>query len=1548
MKKKIMTIVALVSFVFVTSIQVVNADGLKFDETFGGALGGVNYSTTSNNSNYTSGSSTSYSNNGTTLVGDNGSGGGNSFGGGSSNGGSGCSKYGYCGPSSYGLSVKVVRYGQTTNMQEVQVGLPILYYDSGFFINSQEITYVSAASAPINGAHNIGQMLVQGLTNLLGNFESAWRTDSCSPTAIGFNPHYTMSSATFTSNVNRNGNTITIGGQSITFKDIIELSQDETMTRVCTSEKVGNIVSDSSYSSTIDKLNKQNDAYNNNDANNHGGQPTLKASICQHIVQIPIYGSNGKPTGKTNTKTVTSNCSKCLYPDGTEAELSVCTGQKGNNGYEKDGIIYKCNINNLNTGCKTQYENVWKDNSLTNFEKISKSTDICDNCNRNSDSSGSPKLEATGDLYSTKCEIVDIKAISGMSGVATNIVVNKIAKRNPNKTIKENIEDAFDIKIKEDFFSEYYIVVELIRVYGKNGHSTGIIGDVAQAEGLMSSSNWATRTNTKYTCNTYDSVKYVYEGDTYNGAPNASDCPTTYYHSSTASSSYESDTDATRSGSCSASYKQTKISCSKGTDDEKYTCYEYGCSSTTGVWTATTFSECKGVQFTYTKILDNDHGAGNIVAEYSKTTGVSSMPTNFSANIYNIMNSAIQSDKENGYNNRDGQGNFFLGPDTNLALVSTTPNAPHDFVDLANPYKDLSRVNFGVGYFWPIGFIRGCQEVCSNYLNGKTIEEYTDYSSVPKEYIGCAENYCENLVRGNDTTPNDEIQSDKLLCMTGSAGRYDCHIPYPSTKNDEGSLCIEEKNDTECSNTYDLSKKQKSISSWSYAETVGPGKFDRDTSTFLLVNCKETSDVTFSNTRQKKLTIGGSFPYTMTVEGEKKCEIDFDTERFEFIYNTIPRYLTTKNDKTGQTVYVRKLMEDLVASYNSLLDGEKKFERLGETLSTLAGKDPAPSTSLQGIKNNNLKYIFGDNQIKSSDSTNPKSIFEFPKVEISELTIKSETIKKSTGDEYKLEKTGENIIYDKESDRLSGKTIYNNKSPVVHGRLLNIGCSDYSSCGCNYSNVFASNCFIDRSNWTFFYGDRNLFVNKYTTQSKSDLKFELVETNDSTERLYKTISDKQLVKNTANSEVYACFKVETEANILVESNKENIPGDNSNIKLDLCDPTIYHDKCVTTIISENISIITNTDSITKNKECSLDPHCDVTINGIKYDPNNVLTFDVGTTVTFGIVGNPNSTDNFDIKEEASNLKIMPKKNTIFSLSDDTNNKELKYTISESDLNNKEIYIAGAIKYKTIDKSIIKESKEANCTAMIKVGKSTDLECKTVLKDYEMTDREIISEKYCEHFDPKDPEKKIIDSRYSGNLIECTDACYKQCPIACSNDDAGLKAINDYCEQYAKNYNNKDAKANCIQDCVRPCTSETTFIYRPIHNNDPFPDNKYDNKLGEREIGLNWIGKEHYITADDDDLTSVTGKHANEMVEYVIDLTPGDIRSIRKNTNGGENGQKIRYLDDNNIYAGDDSKVYTSPFIRIDDRNSGNYSSLFNKSSDINGVSIAPFKEVVKE
>jgi hypothetical protein len=197
-------------------------------------------------------------------------------------------------------------------------------------------------------------------------------------------------------------------------------------------------------------------------------------------------------------------------------------------------------------------------------------------------------------------------------------------------------------------------------------------------------------------------------------------------------------------------------------------------------------------------------------------------------------------------------------------------------------------------------------------------------------------------------------------------------------------------------------------------------------------------------------------------------------------------------------------------------------------------------------------------------------------------------------------------------------------------------------------------------------------------------------------------------------------------------------------------------------------------------------------------------------------------------------------------------------------------------------------------------------------------------------------RKYCETNYKEDInnFDDVDDCIIKCADHCPLKRNDLAVVTNFCNANALLLGYKNV-SNCINYCYDGGYSGE-YIYRPVNNYNPFP-NSYDSAefgypTGERQIGKNWVGKSHYIKRDDEDETSVTGALRNQNYEYVIELTPNDIRTIRSNTeeyNNTTSGNDA-YLDYVYMDGVDNTKEYYSKFIN---------ETMYEKFSVIRGVRV---------
>ena len=183
-------------------------------------------------------------------------------------------------------------------------------------------------------------------------------------------------------------------------------------------------------------------------------------------------------------------------------------------------------------------------------------------------------------------------------------------------------------------------------------------------------------------------------------------------------------------------------------------------------------------------------------------------------------------------------------------------------------------------------------------------------------------------------------------------------------------------------------------------------------------------------------------------------------------------------------------------------------------------------------------------------------------------------------------------------------------------------------------------------------------------------------------------------------------------------------------------------------------------------------------------------------------------------------------------------------------------------------------------------------------------------KYCK-------ENWAIDTYGYESEYDCVDTCAR-CPTHESEvtgweDSAeatrdNINKVNNFCDAYATyGYSSKET---CVSLVYERCINPGDYKYRPINEKNPFPS-AVDNEniapgynSGNRIIGSNWKGKEHYITEGSPDKP-----------RYQVALTSERIRRIRDEISDVNKASVYTQL--NPVSSSKEDTVYMSKYIRED-------------------------------
>ena len=143
-----------------------------------------------------------------------------------------------------------------------------------------------------------------------------------------------------------------------------------------------------------------------------------------------------------------------------------------------------------------------------------------------------------------------------------------------------------------------------------------------------------------------------------------------------------------------------------------------------------------------------------------------------------------------------------------------------------------------------------------------------------------------------------------------------------------------------------------------------------------------------------------------------------------------------------------------------------------------------------------------------------------------------------------------------------------------------------------------------------------------------------------------------------------------------------------------------------------------------------------------------------------------------------------------------------------------------------------------------------------------------------------------------NNFDSSEECFEICSYypRCEYYGCDKTKAENFCTRF--NEYGYTSKNQCMNECYADCSTEGKgqYLFRAVNVLNPFPnsdESDYPFEKGDRIVGSNWREMSEFITSDDDDRTTITGNNANQYVEYIIDLTPSDIRRIRQDTDASE-------------------------------------------------------------
>lgn len=883
----------------------------------------------------------------------------------------------------------------------------------------------------------------------------------------------------------------------------------------------------------------------------------------------------------------------------------------------------------------------------------------------------------------------------------------------------------------------------------------------------------------------------------------------------------------------------------------------------------------------------------------------------------------------------------YIGPNKENALVG---------IGSEYPYQLIGDCNKGVGYegykhlYVPAIISKDCkQEICSTICPPND----SNYSSCIRsdDYLKCAENYCEAMVDYDLFEQN--ARNKKKSCMIAN-----CEYRYgrdPNTKSKDMNNANLQSIDS-CSNskidgvaskygTTDIKDFTSTCNVSPYIDNSGhyiptgsvEGKYvsdcmgesvtdfdDNDTNdegfdrrTYINVICKEVSSFNFKDISKEKIFAGGGFTYPTEQRGSTECTYFVNLEQWKFDYATIP---------ARDTEHQRDRLKLIIDNYNdesqkSSQDEEHWTSGIKAISGQLSGEG---STKFDGFSYNFAKTTISvsNEEYKVGETTANKTAKKTIVEKSSPLAVDDET-KKSASSALQATKAGDqdyDVLYMVTGSGVTTKNVhrYISQSNGVQTYTLQKVCIKTDGTAEVYDAPDNNECYSTKvgEDTQVMYGSSKHFTSfqlKPNEDNYMKATVGVTETGGESTKYYNVTDECTYKISDGKDDGKSC-------KIIIDTNSDD------DIKLG--ERTYIADDLSARIVLYNIRSSEIERMVISDNENELTPNENYKVTIVNHNSRSVETHDVrgivylknGTTVpcpeTVDLLTPGCESVSCDIKatddkkiykmttsgpvknyytfttyHEIPNLDILYAKNSVPY----PYMKPIVKSLNDAGTAGSEIYIR-------LDKELEDNEK------IIGYVTSSSLACNDYCyKGVETTKRDCYKEferadflgiyQYC-----------VADKNWSTDVNGFHDEidCYEKCAKPCDVDPEDYDEVVKFCDgQY--NQLGFDYKENCVNTCYDPGSSDE-YLFRTVNVSDPFPnsiESVAPYEKGERIVGKNWAGLSGYIVSDDGDQTTVTGQNANNgQVEYIIDLTPGDISNIRNDTiNKG-----IGYSNKRKVYA----------------------------------------------
>ena len=886
-----------------------------------------------------------------------------------------------------------------------------------------------------------------------------------------------------------------------------------------------------------------------------------------------------------------------------------------------------------------------------------------------------------------------------------------------------------------------------------------------------------------------------------------------------------------------------------------------------------------------------------------------------------------KADKENAKKVKDKDGNviegkyeYYIGPNAKESLAGIKDSNKYQLLPLSK-YNALNvtksdvlsnKYTLGFSVVWLPELFPECEE-CTSISN-------------QNQKLICAENYCDNKIGYQEDWSVNKEKKECIVKTCNYQPNFKGCSGFDYSTINTGSDYLEECIGKWCSGS-------------SSTEDINKPK-PIDQKNYVNIACVEkTNKISFKGVENKVVIPGIGVDLSTSVARSKSCYVWIDIEAWKLDYASVhSRDTVCMDDNCTKTESTRNLLLKILDDYNDKTHFKEKDGIIIDTISSMVdtreravavkwadlnintkNKDGTNRTTVNTkvqedvnnskVTDSNLSLVKTEEQVKTiltameeKDTTQmiakltskPKKVNAYSSQSISNETFQFEktcVTQDGKGETYKANDQG--VCY-KNQSKDAGKNVFytslkgiNSKYEIDMDSNVEVGV-DQKIPETNSTSNSGTNPVCARSSKG---GDLNIPVpNNQPCDSKIKCKI-TIKPNGTTEiyegAIYNGsdgVNAQMTFDGDITKETITGYKVFVDANENQLSNVNGEKNDNIDIKAKSLAGTETH-------VVECRATTSSGKTICGSKTIKLS-NCGGTKCTITKKSDNEYVVDVHGTNAMAVYISTgvNPIENFRIYKNKAGIYL-------FTLQDVTTT-ENKTTITAKVVDN------------------------AGTSCCIYGNKMTS--CKLWNKDEDKTYGEAYN--WCKTNFKDDPNKYDDE-------IECADDC-APCPFVDSCDEGALNKITEWCSAKFKNSEVKDATNHCVNRCYKRSCLPDNVVYRPINISDPFPNSSESTtNPGKRIIGANWVGYIKHILDDEDDSTTLTGPNAGTEVEYIIDLTPADIRKIREdNARKREKEKTDTYTD--LVYSKDIKDTYKgsyrSSFIHDEDKENGGFASIFSK------------------